>query len=206
MQDKIKSVIIYILFILFVILVLYFILNPLFNKSILQIAQPRKILSMEYARDYYSVISSIFTIIGGILGLALGYFYYINKKENDDTIRNREQTRKKLEDFMRHLDVYDEQARVIFKQLFKDDNELALIKVKIERSWEYMECMLDPHYALLGFKKDDINVFIKLNSFVDKNISAISTVTFSSSIQPDIFNDYTQLIHPAQQKCHERLV
>jgi hypothetical protein len=142
------------------------------------------------------------------LASLLVIFIIFTKKKNDDDVRKREQTRKRLENFMSRLDSYDEQTRMIFKGLFKDNNELSLIKENRERNWEYMELILDLNYTQLGFEKEDTLEFIKLNSYVEKHLNLIHFLPPNTTLSPIQFNvpdEYIQLIHNAQQRCHERV-
>jgi hypothetical protein len=81
---------------------LYLLLSPLVVGGT-RTLRPRD-LSLMGARDYYSVLGNIVTIPLALLGLALGYYYYVDRHKNETDEAARERQRELLKDLMEHLE------------------------------------------------------------------------------------------------------
>jgi len=164
--------------------------------------------SLDDARNYYSVISSSFGVIIGVLGLILGYLYYHNRNQFEAETKDGEYKRKHLEIFMAELNNYDRFVHKILSISVRDEIELRGVRDDIDRSFDIIVSMLEEGLDLLGLTKEDMDEIIKVNSFVDKSklISHCSYGELDLDKLYPIRDRYAELIKNARRKCYLKIV
>ena len=188
----------------------YLLFNPFIFRDINTIIYPRHINDLQTARNYYQILSSVLTILFSIVGLILGYFYYINKIETDANNAKRERIRKRLDSLIAELNEYDDLVNTIICLNVKDKDELKFIRNKINRSNEQISSQLEQGDTLFGLSKDEIKTIIRIHSFVEQN-PFLMEVDYDELIKSDqsliwiIKNDYTERMQEARRICYCKL-
>jgi hypothetical protein len=162
---------------------------------------------MDYARNYYAVLSSVSGIMLGIIGIILGYFYFDNRIQMDEFIQKRDRRGKRLETFISKLDQCDENVHRILAHAVSNDSELTLVRTYIQIIFENITSMLDNSEELLGITKDDVRIILKVNSFVDNN-DIITRYSFSDLSITDISTvreDYIEQMRAARNVCFQSI-
>jgi len=199
----------FLLFLVVFVFAVYLVFSPVFIKYYQSILLNRFSSSLEDARNYYSVVSSSFGVIIGVLGLILGYLYYRNRNQFEAETKERENKRKHLKIFMAELNNYDKFVHKVLSISVRDEFELRGVRDEIDRSFDIIVSMLEGEEKLdlLGLTKEDVNEIIKVHSFVDKS-SSISHCPHKdldlNKLYP-IKDQYIELIKKARQKCYIRI-
>lgn len=173
----------------------YFVLGRLFH--------PRRLSDLATARNYYSILSSFAGFIVGVLGLLVGYLYYKLKQSFDQETSNRERKRKRLDDLLDNLNIFDDLVDELICFRFRDEAELKTLRHNIRRSFDKIEAMINLNHVLLGLDDHDIAAITNVYSFIDKNemlmyrgYSEISTSEFENYL-----DEYSILVKSARLKC-----
>lgn len=185
--------------------VLYFYAAPIITKgpSVLRL----RAFDLGTAKDYYSILAAIVTLLFGTAGIALGYFYYKDKNTAEQSAAARERKRKRLDNLIEKIDAYDNQVDTILQRRFSNDSELSQLRSTLTRSFETIVIMLELNPELLGLEGEDLRDIIKVNSFVDKN-DLIMRARFSELNQGglnEIREEYIDLIQNARRACYRRV-
>jgi len=113
--------------------------------------------TIEDAKNYYPVVSSIITSLVGLTGILAGSFYYFDKER-----------RTKLNLLRQSIEKYDDLVMDIIELVVKSDEELNLKRNSIIRVSDQIELMLDDDTGFLPFSRKSAKKILSLNSFVDK--------------------------------------
>lgn len=188
----------------------YLILNPFIFHNIKAILYPRHIKDLQTARNYYQVLASVLGIFFTMIGLILGYFYYINKIETDANNAKRERIRKRLDSLIAALNEYDDLVNTIICLNVKDKDELKFIRNKINRSNEQISSQLEQGDTLFGLSKDEIKTIIRIHSFVEQNPFLMEDdydelLNRDQSLIWMIKNNYTERMQEARKVCLSKL-
>lgn len=201
-----KTIIGYFLIAVLVLIIIfsaYFFLMPIFVKGY-NIFRLRD-LNLDAANDYYSVLSSWCTFTLGSFGLILGFFYYIHKIKVEADASSIERKRKRLDDLIAKLDLYNTRVLSIINSCFTNPQDLTQLRSEIEYSYDSIVIMLELNQELLGLNESDAKTILKVTSFVDKSAimrgNYISTKTITSSIK----DDYNNLIQDARRVCYKNV-
>jgi hypothetical protein len=163
---------------------------------------------MDYAKNYYAVLSSVSTIILGCLGIIIGYFYFNDQKNTHLISQKKEQQCRRLEAFLLKLDKYDEYVHRVLAPSIPNEKELKLIRTYIVASFESVQAVLEQGYELLGITEDDTRAILKVNSFVDNNeiITSYSYTKLMKSTLTDTRNEYIELMREARTRCYNSII
>jgi len=164
-------------------------------------------MDLTRAKDYYGILTTFTTLILGTAGLILGYFYYRDKNRTEQSLATLERKRKRLDDLIDKLDLFDSQVDALLLRQFKDENELFLLRNKITRSFETIVIMLEQNEDLLGLHKEDIREIIRVNSFVEKNdlIMRARVIEITPEVLHETREKYIDLIQNARRACFRRV-
>jgi hypothetical protein len=200
-----KRKIIWIFLGLLYLIVFCFYLSPILARKISIFYWWR--MDLNKAKDYYGILTSFNTLILGTAGLILGYFYYKDKNRTDQSLATIERKRKRLDDLIDKIDLFDSQVDALLQRQFKDENELFLLRNKIIRSFETIEIMLELNEDLLGLHKEDLRDIIKVNSFVEKNdlIMRARVIELTPEVLHETREEYIDLIQNARRACFRRV-
>lgn len=203
MKCFIKKILILILCACLFILLLYFLINPLF-LSFNRLFILRKFTNIEYAKNYYQIVSSFFTVIITVLGLFLGYLYFHSRLQFDDSISNRDRKWKNLECIIKELNIFDSLVDSVISKRFSTQKELHTLRCKIERSFENIEIMLEQNQNLLNLKDEDIKRILNVNSFVDNNdiLMRIKNSKLNTEVLSSLKDEYIGYIQDARRVCY----
>lgn len=163
---------------------------------------------MEAGRNYYQILSSIFSIIFGIIGLVLGYFYYKDKKNFENNNLKNQSIRQRLELLLEELDKYDSNVLSIINNLCRDDHELTLARTLIKSSNEKIVVMLELNHILFELSNDEIKDILAIHSFIDNNVLIMEqTIEKLNKNNLDENRDvYLDLIRKARKICYCKVV
>ncbi len=188
----------------------YFLIGPLFIKPLIQTVYPyNNPNKLSNAKDYYSIIQSIYTIFIAIFGLTLGYFYYENKKSIDK--RNETNNRKMIftERLLEIINQYDYHILNVLNETFKNESELKLRQTEIEAKWDIIEEMIEPNLNMISLSREEFSTFLELNSFVEMN-DLIMQRKFN---EVDDINDfqvikenYLELVKEVRFICYQKII
>jgi hypothetical protein len=186
--------------IVYIIVSIYFLFSPLFVKSI-DVVLKHNLHSLSDARNYYTVLSSVSSIVTGFLGLILGYMYFKmrNEFESNSSLSNRMRGRTQL--IIEQLNKYDEQVDEILSGRCTLDEELKRYRGKIERLFEIVEILIDNNEKLLKFTEDDIKTVMYVNSFVEQTpeIMEFNIIELGKSNLSDLRQTYIEKIQDARR-------
>lgn len=143
---------------------------------------------LDDARNYYSVVQSIFTIIFAFFGLILGYFYYSNRKKFDKSNLENSRIKTNLDKLYTVLDSLNEAVLSVLNHCFENELMLNKIRMKINQNWDIIETLLETNSNFLEINDADKRRFIKLNAYIQKNSSLIED-PFIVAVDAD-FNEY----------------
>lgn len=183
--------------------VMFFLIQPIFFSPRETII-PTKAVSLSELQNYYSIVYSVLTVIMGIAGLILGYFYFDNRKKVDHEDREREHTRKRLEAIIEEFNAYDKYVHRILGFSIRDPQELNELRIEIERTFEVVQDMLDQWQSLLKFDQGDVRAIIKVNSFVDQS-EPIMRKEFAKLSLAELYpikDEYLELVRVARRTCY----
>lgn len=201
------KIILYFLLTIIIIYVGYLILNPIYFTGITVFLLPKRLNDLNESRNYFSSFQSIITIIVSIFGLILGYFYYNNRKKVDSN--NALESRRKfyLDKLFEQINKYDHSILLILTNAGIKDEVLKLNRVIIEQTWDIIEAMIEPQISLLNFSESELEVIIKLNSFVDQN-DLILHSDFKNVTPQDLNNIksvYQELLKAVRLLCLKKI-
>ncbi len=184
---------------------LYFYIAPVVARG-LSVFRVRQ-LNLNAARNYYTVLSSWLTLILGVTGLTLGFFYYKDKHRVDATITSIEKKRKRLDDLIKKIDSFDYLVDDVIHGRFKDANELKHLRSKISRSFEEVVIMLELSQKLLGLEEEDVKTILRINSFVDKNdiIMYANFDLLNEGVLLSVKDEYVDLLQDARRICFKKV-
>ena len=201
----------YIIIFIGIVGVLYFIyllVSPIYYSN-LSFFIPRKLIDFEYACKYYSVLTSIFGVFLGLLGLILGAYYYKNKNDIEDNRNQKEKQRNQLKTFIDQLKEVDKQ---VLELLFTDltQNELTVRRVKITSEFDKIVAVLNHGKDLLAFDESNIAVVLKVHSFVDRNYIIIESPydqfhAIGKENKYAALDIYQELINAAFTTCYSKM-
>ena len=89
---------------------------------------PRRLINLEYARDYYTIIFNFFGVLIAFSGLVLGYFYYKSRLDFDKSISHRDRKRKHLDCLLKELNTFDDFVDTIICYRFREGDELKVLR------------------------------------------------------------------------------
>ena len=187
-------------------ILLYLFVNPVYFK-LGQVFSPRKLPDLATARNYYSILSSFAGFGLGILGLIVGYLYYVHKQSTEASAADRERKRKRLDDLIAELRSFDDLIEELIHFRFHGEQELEKLRQNIERVFDGISLKLEASHLLLGLDKTDISAITRVWSFIEKNdnlmhkeLSQISATEFLESR-----DEFRALIKQAMMKCFEKV-
>ena len=186
--------------IVYILASIYYLLSPLYFKSI-DVVLLHNLHSLSDARNYYTVLSSVASIVTGSLGLILGYMYFKmrNEFESNSNLSNRMRGRTQL--IIEQLNKYDEQVDEILSGRCTLDDDLKRHRGKIERLFEIVEILIDNNEKLLKFTEDDIKTVMYVNSFVEQTpeIMEFNIIELEKSNLSDLRQTYIEKIQDARR-------
>ena len=150
---------------------IYFIIAPSFVINPKYIIEPRELKKLDDARNYFSILQSIFTIIISFAGIALGFFYYIHKIRIEQENENNKFKKANLEKLYNEINNFDEYVIGALTDIITSKNNTSQIQM-LERKWSKIECMLDSESEYFGFKTNERLKIYELHSFVDNIIQS----------------------------------
>jgi hypothetical protein len=181
--------------VIILIIALYFYFSPVF-------IQPRK-FSLDSARNYYTVLSSFVAL----LGIVLGFLYYIHKLGVDRKGAEQERKRQNLDYLIRELKTYDELVDEIIHFRFSNCDELEKIRGKISRSYETIILMLMHKTKLLGLNDNEAQTILRVHSFVEQNDilmkEQFDNLTKEKTLS--VKSAYVDLFQEARKTCFEKI-
>lgn len=164
----------------------YFIFAP-FKFPIWQHIVVHQLRNLEDARNYYTIISSISTVLTGLGGIFLGYHYFTNKKVND-----------RANIIIEQLNKYDESVDEILNLRIESQSILNQKRQKIERNFEIIECIIDNNTSLLNYSKKELKAILDVNAYVDKS-DVIMRISYEELNRVDLGSTKTEYIGKIQE-------
>lgn len=185
-------------------LVLYFYIAPVYvRRDAIFYVHERSGLSLNDARNYYTVLSSFIAL----LGLALGFAYYFHKLKVDRANAEQERKRRHIDHLIKELDTYDDLVDEIISRRISSATELARTRGKLSRSYETVTTMLTHKTKLLGFSDEDAQAIFRVHSFVEQN-RLLMQADFDDLKNADLSSvksPYVDRIQEARTKCYEKI-
>lgn len=131
------------LFIILSLLILLFLfLNLYFPFAFPKYISDNKTL-ISNLRNYYSILASLSSMAISGVGAFLGYYYFKDKKNHEDSTNKKTRLRNRFEFILSELDKYDNNVEKLFFKKFSNYKELKQIRHKIRRSFENIQSMLE---------------------------------------------------------------
>lgn len=123
-------------------------------------------LSLESARNYYAVLGTGTSLVLGLAGVALGFYYYVDKRRIELGDARRERQREMLRFLVErleriHADV--DAAALEGPNTLGGRKSLSAVLRNLDVLIDVMNC----DSALLGLNEDDVRPLISLNSFLE---------------------------------------
>jgi hypothetical protein len=187
----IKIILKIILTVSFGITTFFFLLQPLLPKCY-QITD----LSLITTKDYYNILSYIYGIVTSIVALILGYLYYIGKIENDQYIKNQDRKILRKQYIFSELEKINDNVLLYYHQSKANQ---VITQGKIISSLDHINLLLELNEELLNYGEVELDAFIKLNSFVEKQIIYNVAKTIQKKEKLEIYRD---LHSEAMKVCH----
>lgn len=166
-MPKINKIIVGFCVLVYLITTFFYLFSPLYWKAPSAIIF-HKLHSLSDARNYYTVLSSVSSVLTGFLGLALGYMYFVRRNEFEVKTSLTNRMRARIQLIIDQLNKYDEQVDEILSGRCTLDNDLERARGKIERLFEIVEILIDNNEKLLKFTMDEIKIVMAINSFVEQ--------------------------------------
>jgi hypothetical protein len=191
--------------ILLALAILYFLLAPLFMRGGSAV-RPRELRDLQQARDYYSVLSSWFTVLSAAIGLALGYVYYWHRYREDERRALFERTRENIRVLTNLLDQYDSYLCEILSANFHDHDALRFVREKAVRIFDNIYAMLDESVILTN---PEVRKVMALHSFVEKEYElmhcSLEHLRESVPVLMEKGDEYALLLREARRTLYRRL-
>lgn len=188
-----------------VVAILFFYFAPIIISGV-KAFRPRR-LTLNTAKNYYSILSSFITVLVGVIGLSLGYYYYIGRHEVEKTIADIERKRKRMDDLIQKIESYDAIVNAFINKYFDNDEDLSKLRNQMTHSFDTIEIMLELSDNLLGLNDEDVQTIVRVNSFVEQNeiIMRAPLQDLSAEILNSIRDRYAMLIAEAIRVCYKRV-
>lgn len=188
-----------------VVMLLFFYYAPIYMRIYangLDIFCPR-FLTLKKATEYYGVLSSFITL----MGLFLGFSYYVHKLNVDNKTAEVERKRKRLEYLISEINHYNELVDDLIHYRFADEKELEKLRSKISRSFETTIAMLEHKTKLLGLDDENTKTILKVHSFVEQNkiLMHYEYDKLTKKMLLSVKEEYIDLIQDARQLCFEKI-
>jgi hypothetical protein len=180
-----------ILIVAFGITTFYFLLQP-----IIPICYQITTFSGLSTKDYYNILSYIYGIGTSIVALILGYLYYIGKIENDQYVKNQDRKILRKQYIFSELEKINDNVLLYYHQ---NKINQAITQSKIISSLDHINLLLELNAELLNYDEKELDAFIKLNSFVEKQIIYNGDKTLQKKDKLEI---YRGLHSEAMKVCH----
>lgn len=128
-------------------------------------------IPFEEARIYYSILSSICTIIVGCLGLILGFIYFHGRKRFDAQNRKIDQLRGLLDRVIDKMDFINRQTLGLLST-YSDEttSKNTWIATEITSAFEEIELLLEHNCSFLCLSDEELLEIAKLRSTVEQDI------------------------------------
>lgn len=120
---------------------------------------------------------SIATIVYGIIGLSLGYWYFNKKIEIDKNDLRNDRSRNRLTFIYDELNRTDKLTSMILDLDISSNESLSKIRAQLDRMFLLINLYLDNNENLLGFSDDEIKSIIAVHSFII-NSEILSSLEF----------------------------
>jgi hypothetical protein len=146
-------------------LLLYLEVAPIALKGIADVLRPR-MLNLEGAKGYYSVISAAVASIVGATGLLLGIGYYLHRLAWETDRKDREIRRSRLDEVSRKIDEIDEEVSSLIQAPAGDDGKRHASKVL--RVLSSVEQLLDYAADLSTVRDKELQAFVRLYAYLER--------------------------------------
>lgn len=188
--------------------IIYFLFNPIYILG-LRVLKPRLINSLEEARTYYHILTSIFSIIFGISGLLLGYFYYKSKLDEDKRSSRRTIQKSRMELIFNQLNELNEVIFILFYNCSTNESETKKNKLRINTRKDSILTLIEHLEPLIEFNDRELTDLINLISFLEKWHTLLDNtrIKFDNTKQEEQSNldKYRLLIDKARLVCLNRI-
>jgi len=168
-----------------------------------------KITSDNTSKNAIDNIKNSYTIISILLGLALGYFYYQNKRYYDEFNTNKDRLRKKIQYITDCLNKYNESVLLLICLRFENEKELKYIRMEVEHLFEDVQLLLEENNDLFEFSDCEIKIILDVNAFVDKN-KFLTRMDFKElhelkkNFINKIHDEYSEKLNAAKRICYKK--
>lgn len=154
-----------------------------------------EIKTMADVQAYASAISSASTVLASVIGLILGYLYFVGRKRFDISIHEQVRNREHAKLMLVSLQEYDALINQLLSKQVADDSQLNVLRGRFQKHWDMFIALLDSPLSDSLFSKEENRSLVSIHSFVDKQ-RVISMCTYKelkatdvSQVQ-DLFNSY----------------
>lgn len=186
------------------VLLLYLLLTPVVMKG--RAAFRPRVMNLNDARNYYTVLSAAVASIVGATGLVLGGVYYLHRLRWEDARSQRELKLDRLDDLIQRLEAIDEKVSEV---LFLSGNHGSIVEHvhKILQALSTVAELLD-HAADLHVVGDEaIRAVVRFYSYIERPCrrllengpEAEQRRPGDRLFDPD---EYADLLHDARRELH----
>lgn len=200
---KVSKILLILSIIIVGLIILYALLRPVFFR-IDAVLWPVRPISLEEARNYYSVISAFASVIFGFSGLLLGFLYFARRQRFDLANRKRDQLRNILDVLIDKLDLIDRSCNEILTNCASCVNDKNSLIADVHSSWNTFTSILENHTKFLEFEDTRIYEIVEMYSTVEKQILLQDTSTLSKQKLVDLIHDYNSLMRRARDILYSR--
>ena len=186
---------------------LYFYLAPVYMHGA-HVLLPRRFASIQEARSYYGVASSFFAALSASLGIALGYFYYSDRKANDARDAERGRVRASVRMLLDLLSEYDHAVIDILCIYVKDQPELDRTRMRVRAYFDEVVAVLSASEKILALTESEIRTVLRVHSLVDRNdtLTVLAHQELTREKLDVARGDYMNRIQAARAVCYSKIV
>jgi uncharacterized protein YuzB (UPF0349 family) len=202
---KVSKILLILSIIIVGLLILYALLRPLFYR-IDAVLWPVRPISLEEARNYYSVLSSFASVVFGFSGLLLGFLYFIRRQKFDLTNRKRDQLRKILDVLIDKLEFIDQACNKILTNCGSCVNDKSSLVADVKSAWNTFTSILENHNKFLEFNDTSIYEIVEVFSTVEKQILLQDTSILSKQKLGELTHNYNYFMRRTRDILYSRFL
>lgn len=167
---------------------------------------PARPMTLERARNYYSVLSAIVSSAVGGIGLVLGLFYYFHKKSWEHNIRSAEKGRSQLQSVLARLEAIEDLVDQILTWDPADPAGLQAHQMSARRRFDSLVISLS-EIDDERLDPDGLQDIVRLYSFTEQNLleANIAPGTTSNSQISIVRDQFRSYGHEAQRACYKAI-
>ena len=189
---RMKTALTVIVIFLTLLALLYFFIYPFYSACLYSSAKISS-FGLDDLRNYYLIIGAISGTITALTGITLGFFYYFHKNRVDNEQLLQDKRARLLALLLSEINDYDALVDKILNKEFNTQNELQILRGKIQRKFEMVYLIIEEKNDVLDFSRNTQIDLFDVNKYVDDSKTIMET-------------DYQKIINSEMSKYREEYI